>query len=138
MDGKWGHVTCCEYVALLEDGEIAISMSRRGNPYDNARAERFMRTLKEKEVAGRQYRDPEDARYHMCEFLEQVYNRERLHSALRYVTPEEFERGQAVESAGAVEALESQRRVSQRFTGLGNPCGIPTLPTARRRRHRYD
>ena len=55
--------------------EIQISMSRRGNPYDNARAERFMRTLKEEEVYGTDYRDLEDARSRLGEFLEQTYNR---------------------------------------------------------------
>ena len=80
-----------DYTSLLEGNEIQISMSRRGNPYDNARAERFMRTLKEEEVNGADYRDLEDARSRIGEFLEQVYNRQRLHSALRYLTPEEFE-----------------------------------------------
>jgi putative transposase len=80
-----------DYTRLLEQNEIQISMSRRGNPYDNARAERFMRTLKEEEVYGADYRDLEDARSRIGEFLEQVYNRQRLHSALRYLTPEEFE-----------------------------------------------
>jgi putative transposase len=81
-----------EYTALLEEREIQISMSRRGNPYDNARAERFMRTLKEEEVYGTSYLNLEDARVRIGEFLEQVYNRQRLHSALSYLTPEEFER----------------------------------------------
>jgi putative transposase len=80
-----------DYTGLLENNEIHISMSRRGNPYDNAFAERFMRTLKEEEVHGADYRDLEDARSRIGEFLEQVYNRQRLHSALRYLTPEEFE-----------------------------------------------
>jgi transposase InsO family protein len=80
-----------DYTDLLEQNEIQISMSRRGNPYDNARAERFMRTLKEEEVHGANYRDLEDARSRIGEFLDQVYNRQRLHSALRYLTPEEFE-----------------------------------------------
>jgi transposase InsO family protein len=80
-----------DYTRLLEGNEIQISMSRRGNPYDNARAERFMRTLKQEEVYGADYRDLEDARSRIGEFLEQVYNRRRLHSALRYLTPEEFE-----------------------------------------------
>jgi putative transposase len=66
-------------------------MSRRGNPYDNARAERFMRTLKEEQVRGTEYRNLEHARKRIGEFLEQIYNRQRLHSALRYLTPEEFE-----------------------------------------------
>ena len=77
-----------EYTQMLEQREIQISMSRRGNPYDNARAERFMRTLKEEEVYGKQYRTLEDARRRIGEFLEQVYNRRRMHSALRYLTPE--------------------------------------------------
>jgi putative transposase len=81
-----------EYTELLEEREIQISMSRRGNPYDNARAERFMRTLKEEEVYGTSYLNLEDARARIGEFLEQVYNRQRLHSALSYLTPEEFER----------------------------------------------
>jgi transposase InsO family protein len=80
-----------DYTRLLEQNEILISMSRRGNPYDNARAERFMRTLKEEEVYGADYRDLEDAHNRIGEFLEEVYNRRRLHSALRYLTPEEFE-----------------------------------------------
>jgi putative transposase len=80
-----------DYTGLLEQNEIQISMSRRGNPYDNAFAERFMRTLKEEEVHGADYRDLEDARSRIGEFLDQVYNRQRLHSALRYLTPEEFE-----------------------------------------------
>ena len=91
-----------DYTQILDQAEILISMSRRGNPYDNARAERFMRTLKEEEVHGTEYRDLEDARGRIGEFLEQVYNRQRLHSALRYLTPEEFEQAsQAKESDGA-------------------------------------
>jgi transposase InsO family protein len=63
-----------DYTEILEQGEIQISMSRRGNPYDNARAERFMRTLKEEEVYGTDYRDLKDARSRIGEFLEKVYN----------------------------------------------------------------
>jgi transposase InsO family protein len=91
-----------DYTQILEQAEIQISMSRRGNPYDNAYAERFMRTLKEEEVHGTDYLDLEDARSRIGEFLERVYNRQRLHSALRYLTPEEFEQAsEAMESAGA-------------------------------------
>ena len=64
-----------DYTQILDQAEIQISMSRRGNPYDNARAERFMRTLKEEEVHGTEYQDLEDARGRIGEFLEQVYNR---------------------------------------------------------------
>lgn len=79
------------YTKLLEEYGIVISMSRSGNPYDNARAERFMRTLKQEEVYATQYRNLEDAQARIGEFLENVYNRQRLHSALGYLTPEEFE-----------------------------------------------
>ena len=104
-----------EYIDLLEKGEIQISMSRRGNPYDNARAERFMRTLKEEEVYGADYRDLEDARSRIGEFLEQTYNRQRLHSALGYLTPEEFEQASiAKESDGADGAVENQKQVYHR------------------------
>ena len=66
-------------------------MSRVGNPYDNARAESFIKTLKQEEVDGRNYRDLEDARETIGAFLEDVYNRQRLHSALAYRPPAEFE-----------------------------------------------
>jgi putative transposase len=86
---------CCrEYVERLEAHGILISMSRRGNPYDNARAESFMKTLKSEEVGLRQYRDIEDARQSIGVFLEQVYNVRRLHSALDYRPPLEFEQEQ--------------------------------------------
>ncbi|TGU86247.1 IS3 family transposase, partial [Mesorhizobium sp. M00.F.Ca.ET.151.01.1.1] len=61
------------------------------NPYDNAKAERFMRTLKEEEVDGQAYRDIDDARTGIGEFIEVVYNRQRLHSALDYLSPDEYE-----------------------------------------------
>ena len=108
-----------DYTDLLDQNEIQISMSRRGNPYDNARAERFMRTLKEEEVHGANYRDLEDARSRIGEFLDQVYNRQRLHSALRYLTPEEFEQA-------------SQARGSDGADGSGGKpkAGFPPLPQA--------
>lgn len=91
-----------EYTSLLVEHEIRVSMSRRGSPYENARAERFMRTLKEEEVQGRTYENVDDAKHRIGEFLEETYNRQRLHSALRYATPEEFEQSMTiVESDGA-------------------------------------
>lgn len=81
------------YTQLLEDNGIAISMSRAGNPYDNARAERFMRTLKDEEVYATTYRNLEDARAQIGRFLDEVYNEQRLHSALSYLPPAEFEAG---------------------------------------------
>ena len=79
------------YVEQLEASGIIISMSRPGNPYDNAWAESFMKTLKAEEVDGRRYRDLDDAKSSIGTFIEEVYNRQRLHSALGYVSPVEFE-----------------------------------------------
>ena len=82
---------CNDYTALLAAHEIQPSMSRVGNPYDNAKAESFMKTLKQEEVDGRAYRDADEARRAIGSFLEAVYNRQRLHSALAYRPPAEFE-----------------------------------------------
>jgi len=79
------------YVERLEAYGIVISMSRPGNPYDNAWAESFMKTLKTEEVDGRRYRDLEQATSSIGTFIEEVYNQQRLHSALDYVSPVEFE-----------------------------------------------
>ena len=83
------------YVELLESRGVLLSMSRRGNPYDNARAESFMKTLKSEEVSMNRYRDLGEARASIGHFLEQIYNRRRLHSSLGYVPPVEFEAGVA-------------------------------------------
>jgi putative transposase len=82
-----------EYTDLLKDHEITISMSRNGNPYDNAACESFVKTLKYDEVYRNEYRDFEDARSSIGQFLEVVYNQQRLHSALGYRPPAEFEKG---------------------------------------------
>ena len=82
-----------DYTELLKRHQAAISMSRKGNPYDNAACESFMKTLKYEEVYRNEYRDFHDAHASISEFLELVYNRKRLHSALGYVPPAEFERG---------------------------------------------
>jgi transposase InsO family protein len=80
-----------EYVAVLEANGFLISMSRTGNPYDNAKAESFMKTLKCEEVYLKQYRDREDVESSITNFIQQVYNGKRLHSALHYVSPAQFE-----------------------------------------------
>ena len=81
-----------EYTQLLHDHGIQISMSRRGNPYDNAQAESFMKTLKYEEVYRSDYADQRDVRRGVGRFLDKVYNETRLHSALGYLPPAEFER----------------------------------------------
>ena len=82
---------CGDYTQRLEAREIAVSMSRPANPYDNAKAESFMKTLKAEEVNGKAYATLEDARRDIGAFIETVYNAQRLHSALGYKPPVEFE-----------------------------------------------
>jgi len=82
---------CGDYVKRLESCGITISMSRPGNPYDNAWAESFMKTLKVEEVDGRRYRNFDYAKSSIAAFIEEVYNQQRLHSALDYRSPMEFE-----------------------------------------------
>lgn len=79
------------YVSLLVKHQIRISMSRTANPYDNAKAERFMRTIKYEEVYLADYQTLTEARASINHFIEEVYNRKRLHSALGYRPPVEFE-----------------------------------------------
>ena len=80
-----------DYTDLLKASGITISMSRKGNPWDNAACESFMKTLKYEEVLRNEYRDLAEARASIREFLEKVYNHKRLHSALGYLPPAEFE-----------------------------------------------
>jgi putative transposase len=79
------------YRQRLADHDIAVSMSRPGNPFDNAKAESFMKTLKAEQVNGKAFTDIGDARRQIDRFIAEVYNKERLHSALGYQSPLEFE-----------------------------------------------
>lgn len=81
-----------EYVALLKAQGIQISMSRRGNPYDNAYAESFMKTFKYEEVYLKDYENYPDAYNNIGPFIDEVYNKKRIHSSIGYLTPEEYEK----------------------------------------------
>jgi transposase InsO family protein len=87
---------CGDYLERLRRRKIAVSMSRPANPYDNAKAESFIaesfiKTLKSEEIDGKAYANLEDARLEIGAFIEIVYNARRLHSALGYKPPAEFE-----------------------------------------------
>ncbi|MBW2595923.1 MAG: IS3 family transposase [Deltaproteobacteria bacterium] len=80
-----------EYVKLLTEHGFQISMSRKGNPYDNAQAESFLKTLKTEEAYLWEYRSFDEVNERIERFIKEVYNRKRLHSALGYQSPEQFE-----------------------------------------------
>ncbi len=94
-----------DYTDLLKAHGIDISMSRKGNPWDNAACESFMKTLKYEEVLRNEYRDLAEARSFIAEFLEKVYNQKRLHSALGYLPPAEFETQHHKEAAARQHSL---------------------------------
>ncbi len=118
-----------EYVAILEKYGMVPSMSRPANPYDNASCESFMKTLKREEIYANRYDDLEHLRTNIEDFIEQYYNRQRLHSALGYRSPEEFERqsecrSPAADSRSATMAFfendgngENEKRISPEVSG---------------------
>jgi putative transposase len=85
-----------EFQDELQANQMTPSMSRRANPYDNAVCESFMKTLKQEEIDCTEYRDFDDLLAHLREFIDHYYNQVRLHSALGYRTPQEFERDETV------------------------------------------
>jgi transposase InsO family protein len=90
-----------EYTDLLKAHQIVISMSRKANPWDNAECESFMKTLKYEEVLRNEYRDLAEALASIPRFLEKIYNQKRLHSALGYLPPAEFERNLQINNKDA-------------------------------------
>ena len=118
------------YVERLETRGITISMSRAGNPYDNAWAESFMKTLKAEEVNAARYRDLEEATVSIRAFIEDVYNQRRMHSALGYMSPAEFET-QLPERPVETAAADGNPEQQDSHSGL-NPAGSQ-FPTSRRR-----
>ena len=103
-----------EYVAILGQHQMIPSMSRQANPYDNATCESFIKTLKREEIYANSYENLEHLRANIEVFIEQYYNQQRLHSALGYRTPEEFERQIQSQS----EAAHSRPTTITFFTGL--------------------
>jgi len=112
------------------------SMSRPANPYDNASCESFMKTLKREEIYANRYDDLEHLRTNIEEFIEQYYNRQRLHSALGYRSPEEFERQSATCTAADSRSAtmqffendengENEIRASTKVMGEGDSIAVP-------------
>lgn len=123
-----------EYVAILRKHAMIPSMSRPANPYDNASCESFIKTLKREEIYANEYENLEHLRDHVEEFIERYYNRKRLHSALGYCSPEEFEQQSGRESEAATIGAtvtffqETQEKVSIHVVGEGTQ--VPSLPPA--------
>ena len=119
-----------EYVTILKQHEIVPSMSRPANPYDNASCESFFKTLKREEVYATEYADLDDLREHVEEFIERYYNQKRLHSALGYRSPEEFEQqSDRVEASSSATVRFFARNDEESSTGLlGEGTQAPSLP----------
>jgi transposase InsO family protein len=96
-----------DYVEILKSHDITPSMSRAANPYDNAACESFMKTLKYEEIHCRQYQTMEELSSNIEDFIDRYYNRERLHSALGYRSPAEFEAAEAYSGPEALAAYTS-------------------------------
>jgi transposase InsO family protein len=90
-----------DYTGLLQENGVQISMSRKGNPWDNAACESFMKTLKYEEVHRNEYRDLAETRREIGTFLDKIYNHRRLHSAIGYLPPAEFETNLAAQKKEA-------------------------------------
>lgn len=99
---------CDDYTKLLKHHGFHISCSKKANPYDNAWTESFMKTLKYDEIYMFDYRTFVDVVEHVPKFIEEVYNKKRLHSALDYVPPEEFEKTFAKKKKGEYQQTTSQ------------------------------
>jgi len=113
---------CADYVEELQLHGMVPSMSRPANPYDNAFCESFMKTLKQEEIYCHQYRDFEELSVHLEEFIGNYYNRLRLHSALGYQTPEEYEQAATPVPDGAPKAA-TMKYFTPPYQPAGNPGG---------------
>ena len=120
---------CSDYAKVLETHGLVPSMSRPANPYDNAVCESFMKTLKQEEIYCQQYRDYEELSANLEQFIEHYYNRLRLHSALGYKTPEEFERDTAATYGGTAPDGATMRYFQQAKKQAETNGGIPVAAT---------
>jgi putative transposase len=103
-----------EYISILDQHQMIPSMSRPANPYDNASCESFIKTLKREEIYANSYENLEHLRANIETFIEQYYNQKRLHSALGYRSPEEFEQQAQCQN----EAADSKGATITFFAGL--------------------
>ena len=121
-----------EYVAILKKHGMVPSMSRPANPYDNASCESFIKTLKREEIYANDYENLEHLRSNIEEFIERYYNQKRLHSALGYRSPEEFEEQARQENQtttlGATVRFfpESREEASTEISGEGTQTAVPS------------
>jgi putative transposase len=119
-----------EYIAILTQRGMVPSMSRPANPYDNASCESFFKTLKREEIYATEYVDLDDLREHIEEFIERYYNQKRLHSALGYCSPAEFEqRTDGVESTkSATVRFFAKNDLDSSTELMGEGTQAPSLP----------
>ena len=121
-----------EYIALLEKHHMIPSMSRPANPYDNASCESFIKTLKREEIYAHKYESLEHLRTNIEEFIDDYYNRQRLHSALAYCSPEEFERkteSQAENRGATIEVFvnkKNDKKIAKGPLGTGTQMPSPS------------
>ncbi len=108
---------CGDYAGILKANQITPSMSRPANPYDNAGCESFMRTLKREEINASIYADLDDLRDHVSEFIDNYYNKYRLHSSLDYMSPADYERALDKPSADAATIPYFKPRLSNGTEG---------------------
>ena len=123
---------CAKYIAILETHRMVPSMSRPANPYDNASCESFIKTLKREEIYANKYDHLEHLRGNIEGFIEEYYNRQRLHSALGYRPPDEFEQrtaGRGENRSATMEYFENEensKRISTRLLGKGTQMPSPS------------
>ena len=121
-----------EYISILKKYEMVPSMSRPANPYDNASCESFIKTLKREEIYANEYENLEHLHDHIEEFIERYYNQKRLHSALGYRPPEEFEQNAKqigeTKFIGSTVAFYPESTRSSSIWLLGEGTQTPSLP----------